>query len=98
MHVMGWFDKKLAIAWRNIFLLTGDSARLGFLPLTDPTWGKMLNLWWQFLADDLPPEEERRNVWRVLLQMSQVPVLCKENPTETLSERRMLEAQPMSTL
>lgn len=98
MHVMGWFDRKLAIAWRNIFPLTGDSARLGFLPLTDPTWGKMLNLWWQFLANDLPPEEERRNVWRVLLQMSQVPVLCKENPTETLSERRMLEAQPMSTL
>jgi len=37
MHVMGWFDRKLAIAWRNIFRLTEDSARLGFLPLTDPT-------------------------------------------------------------
>uniref|UniRef100_A0A7N2MG54 AP2/ERF domain-containing protein n=1 Tax=Quercus lobata TaxID=97700 RepID=A0A7N2MG54_QUELO len=25
-HVMGWFDRKLAIAWRNIFPLTADSA------------------------------------------------------------------------
>lgn len=57
-HVMGWFQRKLAIAWRNIFRLTEDSARLGFLPLTDPTWGKMLNSWWQFLVDDLSSEEE----------------------------------------
>jgi len=27
-HVMGWFNKKLVIAWRNIFPLTADSARL----------------------------------------------------------------------
>lgn len=33
----------------------------------------------------------------VLPQMSHVPVLCKENTVETLSERRMLKAQPMST-
>ena len=96
-HVMGWFNRKLAIAWRNIFPLTANSARLGFLPLMDPTWGKMPNSWWQFLANSLSLEEEQRNVWRVLPQVLQVPMLCEENPMDTLSERRILEAQLIST-
>ena len=36
---MGWFNHKLKDAWRIIFPLTKESAKLGTLPFSDPTWG-----------------------------------------------------------
>ena len=40
MHVMGWFDRKLAIAWRNIFLLTGGQCKVGISTTHGSNLGK----------------------------------------------------------
>ena len=44
-----------------------------------------------FLIDGLSPEEVRRIAWRT------IPLIPQTEPTEELSERRMLELQPIST-
>lgn len=69
----------------------------GSLPLSDPLWGVMSNPWWQFLIDDPTLKEERRVVWQSIPQISPTPVLCKTNPLESLSERRMSKTRTIST-
>lgn len=96
-HVMGWFNDKLRKAWKNIFPLTGRSAREGGLDLLDPAWTEARNPWWEFLTDTPLPKEECQLDWETLPQISPMPVLCEVNPMESLSERRMLEEQPIST-
>lgn len=61
-HVMGWFSTKLRKAWELIFPLTATSRSLGYLPLTNLTWGRMLNPWLSFLIDKPNPEVGRKVV------------------------------------
>ena len=95
---MGWFNHKLKDVWRLIFPLTEESAKLGTLPFLDPAWGLTPNPWWLFLMDEPLPEEERKVVWQTFPQISPNPILCEINPLESLSERRMLVANPIATL
>lgn len=94
---MGWFNTKLKYAWKFIFSLTEKSVREGGLPITNPTWREATNPWWSFLEDVPMLEEEHKLVWESLPQISQSPVLCSVNLLECLSERRMLERQPIAT-
>lgn len=48
--------------------------------------------------DEPLPEEERKVVWQTFPQISPNPILCEINPLESLSERRMLVANPIATL
>lgn len=50
-EVLGWFDLELMIAWKNMFLLTVVSKRLGYLPMKDEAWAFTPNPWWRFLFD-----------------------------------------------
>ena len=50
-EVWGWFKLELMITWKNMFLLTEISKRLGYLPLKDEAWSTTLNSWWRFLID-----------------------------------------------
>ena len=47
--------------------------------------------------DEPLPEEERKVVWQTFPQISPNPILCEINPLESLSKRRMLEANPIAT-
>lgn len=58
-HVMGWFSPRLEKAWKLIFPLTKVSEKLGFLPLSDPSWGNMPNPWWHFMTDVPGPQRGR---------------------------------------
>lgn len=56
-HSWGWFNLNLRKAWRLVFPLTPMSAAQGFLHLTEPGWGMMIDPWWKFLSDTSNPEE-----------------------------------------
>ena len=43
IKAMGWSNRNLIKVWKLVFPLTKMSAELGFLPLTDPTWGLIPN-------------------------------------------------------
>ena len=43
IRAMGWSNCNLTKVWKLVFPLTKMSAELGFLPLTDPTWGLIPN-------------------------------------------------------
>ena len=70
---------------------------MGTLPLSNPAWGLTPNPWWLFVMDEPSPEEEKKVVWQTLRQISLNPILCKINPLESLSKRRMLEVNPIAT-
>ena len=38
MMIWGWFNKDEMKAWTNIFPLTPESQKLGYLPLADLAW------------------------------------------------------------
>lgn len=57
----------------------------------------MINPWWQFLSDTPKLEEERKIVWQTIPKVDQSPSLCRLDPREELSEKRMLESQPISS-
>ena len=61
-HTMGWFSPKLRKAWKLLFPLTPTSSALGYLHLTNPTWGRMIDPWWKFLSDTQGPKEVRKLV------------------------------------
>lgn len=96
-HLMGWFNIKMRKSWRFIFPLIEESAAKGYLQMTDPFWGRILNPWWEFLTDGLSPKEQRTTVWRTIPQISATPILCEVNHAESLSKRRMLEIKPIAT-
>jgi len=97
LRIMGWFNNKLQKAWRFIFSLIEVCIREGGLPLSDLAWKEVRHSWWQFLTDVPLPEEERWLVWEYLPQILTMPMLCKVNPIVCLSERRIMERQPIST-
>ena len=86
-HKMGWFNSDLKEAWRWIFPLTLVSAKLGKLPLSDPTWVEMKNLWWSHLTDVQETEEEKTLVWESIPQISSTSILCVVEPGMKLSAR-----------
>lgn len=96
-HVMGWFNIKVRKAWKFIFPLTKESATKGYLPMTGPLWGRILNSWWEFLTDGLLPKEQKTTVWRTIPQILTTLILCEVNHAGSLSERRMLEIEPIAT-
>ena len=61
-HTMGWFSPKLQKAWKLLFPLTPTSSALGYLHLTNPAWGRMIDPWWKFLSDTQGPKEVRKLV------------------------------------
>ena len=96
-HTTGWFCPKLQKAWKLLFPLTPTSVALGYLHLTDPAWGRMIDPWWKFLSNTLGPKEARKLVWDTIPQVSTTSVLCEVIPEENLSMRRMLENQAIAT-
>ena len=96
-HTIGWFCPKLQKAWKLLFPLTPTSVALGYLHLTDPAWGRMIDPWWKFLSNTLGPKEARKLVWDTIPQVSTTSVLCEVIPEENLSMRRMLENQAIAT-
>lgn len=58
-RTIGWFNKKLQLAWKFIFSLTERSAKEGRLSLLDPAWEAAKNPLWVFMAN-LPSVEGKR--------------------------------------
>ena len=46
--IWGWFDPDEMKAWRDIFPITPESRKMGWLPLSDPAWMEWANPWWIF--------------------------------------------------
>ena len=44
-EICGWFKLELMLAWKNMFPLTEESKRLGYLPLNDEAWVTTPNPW-----------------------------------------------------
>lgn len=49
--IWGWFDLELMLVWKNMFPLTEESMRLGYLPLKNATWVMTLKPWWKFVTN-----------------------------------------------
>lgn len=96
-HKIRWFNPDLKEAWRWIFPLTPLSVKLGRLLRSDPKWGAMKNPWWSHLTDVPKREEERKLVWESSPQIFPTLMLCVAKPGMSLSARRMLEDQPITT-
>jgi hypothetical protein len=94
--IWGWFDLEIRKAWSFIFPLTPESRANLFLPLTDPAWVEWSNPWWKFLTDVPLVVESRILSWRTLPGTSNEPILCELDPSEEISERRMLVEKPIA--
>ena len=50
---LGWFEKELRVAWKNLFPITLANLRTGDLAFEHPAWGSTPNQWWKFLINIL---------------------------------------------
>ena len=50
---LGWFEKELRAAWKNLFPITLANLRTGDLAFEHPAWGSTPNQWWKFLINIL---------------------------------------------